>query len=86
MKNTFKVTIESNDSNQEFQHSQLIDVMDKSKVGRPKVHEEDTKLISVKLKISNYEHARTVGGVYGGYTGYINYLIEQDIRNRKVNK
>lgn len=64
----------------------LIDVTDKSKVGRPKVYKEETKVISVKLKMSNYEQARTVGGLYGGYTGYINYLIEQDIKQRKVNK
>ena len=64
----------------------LIDVTDKSKVGRPKVYQEESKVISVRLKMSNYEQARTIGGLYGGYTGYINYLIEQDLKQRKVNK
>lgn len=63
----------------------LINVTDKSKVGRPKVY-EDSKVISVRLKMSNYEQVRILGGLYGGYTGYINYLIEQDIKQRKVNK
>lgn len=60
-------------------NSPLIEVTDKSRVGRPKGAEG--KNISAKLKIENYNHARIVGGKYGGMTAYINYLIEQD-RNK----
>ena len=56
--------------------SPLIEVTDKSRVGRPK--EGESQKISAKLKIENYYHARLVGGKYGGMTAYINYLIEQD--------
>lgn len=56
--------------------SPLIDVIDKSKVGRPK--EGESKKILVNLKIDNYYHARLIGGKYGGMTAYVNYLIEQD--------
>ena len=66
--------------------SRLINVIDKSNLGRPKAWQPGTyKDISARLKIENYEHARIVGGVYGGVTAYINWLIEEDIR-RKNNK
>lgn len=56
--------------------SPLVEVTDKSRVGRPS--QGESKNLSVKLKIENYYHARLVGGKYGGMTAYINYLIEQD--------
>lgn len=59
---------------------ELINVIDKSHVGRPKVLEGVYKPISARLKIENYEYARKVGGRFGGMNAYINYLIEQDIR------
>lgn len=64
--------------------SPLIDVIDKSKVGRPK--EGETKKILVSLKIDNYYHARLVGGKYGGMTAYVNYLIEQDRKKEQKEK
>ena len=60
--------------------SELIQVIDKSRVGRPKVLEGVYKPISARLKMENYEHARKVGGRFGGMNAYINYLIEQDIK------
>ncbi len=62
--------------------SELIQVIDKSRVGRPKVLEGIYKPISARLKMENYEHARKVGGRFGGMNAYINYLIEQDMKNR----
>lgn len=59
-------------------HTELIDVMPKRNLGRPKTYEEETKFISCRLKVSNYEYAKINGGRYGGVTGYINYLIEKD--------
>lgn len=59
--------------------SVLVNVTDKSKVGRPK-QEGEYKNVSARLKLENYEHARLVGGKYGGVTAYINYLIEQDMK------
>ena len=61
--------------------SPLIEVTDKSRVGRPK--EGESQKISAKLKIENYYHARLVGGKYGGITAYINYLIEQDMKKEQ---
>ena len=53
----------------------------------PKAWQPGTyKDISARLKIENYEHARIVGGVYGGVTAYINWLIEEDIRRRNNEK
>ncbi len=62
--------------------SDLITVIDKSNVGRPKILQGVYKPISARLKMENYEHARKVGGRFGGMNAYINYLIEQD-RKRK---
>ncbi len=56
----------------------LIHVMDKSNVGRPKKPGEHTK-ISATLKMENYAYAKINSGKYGGLTGYLNYLIEQDM-------
>ena len=61
----------------------IIKVIDKSNVGRPKVLQGVYKPISARLKLENYEHARLVGGRYGGMNGYINYLIEQDMKKDK---
>ncbi len=63
-----------------FETNNLINVIDKSKVGRPKILEGEYKPISARLKIECYTHARLVGGKYGGMNGYINYLIEQDMK------
>lgn len=66
--------------------SRLINVIDKSMMGRPKAWQPGTfKDISARLKIENYEHARIVGGMYGGITAYINWLIEQDINGKIQN-
>lgn len=62
--------------------TELINVIDKSKVGRPKLYDGVYKPISARLKMENYEYARNVGGRFGGMNAYINYLIEQD-RKRK---
>ncbi len=61
----------------------IINVIDKSNVGRPKILQGVYKPISARLKMENYEHAKLVGGRYGGMNGYINYLIEQDIKKSK---
>ena len=64
--------------------SDLINVIDKSHVGRPKTLKGTYKPISARLKMENYVFARNEGGKYGGMNAYINYLIEKDIkRNRK---
>lgn len=70
---------------QEFTpRSDLINVIDKSHVGRPKTLKGTYKPISARLKMENYVFARNEGGKYGGMNAYINYLIEKDIkRNRK---
>ena len=60
----------------------LVNVMDKSRVGRPK-REGYYQKISLNLKAENLIYAKSVGGKYGGVTGYINYLIEQDMKNNK---
>ncbi|WP_044916641.1 hypothetical protein [Butyrivibrio sp. WCE2006] len=60
----------------------LINVMDKSRVGRPK-REGYYHKISLNLKAENLMYAKSVGGKYGGVTGYINYLIEQDMKKNK---
>lgn len=62
----------------------LINVTDKSAVGRPK-RPGVYKMASIKLKEENYIYGKAIGGVYGGLTGYINYLIEQDRKNHKAN-
>ena len=61
----------------------LINVINKSNVGRPKILEGVYKPISARLKMENYEHARLVGGKYGGMNAYLNWLIEQDMKNTK---
>ena len=58
--------------------SNLIEVIDKSHMGRPKVYQGEYKTISGRLKKENYEHARMVGGRFGGMNAYINWLIELD--------
>ena len=63
--------------------SELVNVIDKSHVGRPKILEGIYKNISGRLKMENYEHARKVGGIYGGMNAYLNWLIEEDIKRRK---
>ena len=70
---------------QEFTpRSDLINVIDKSHVGRPKTLKGTYKPISARLIMENYVFARNEGGKYGGMNAYINYLIEKDIkRNRK---
>lgn len=60
----------------------LVNVIDKSNVGRPKVLTGVYKPISTRLKVENYEYARKIGGIYGGLTGYLNWLIEEDKKNR----
>ena len=60
----------------------LVDVMDKSNVGRPKTWGA-YKNISARLKMENYEFARSVSGIYGGMIGYINWLIEEDRKRRE---
>ena len=65
-------------SSVESDSRQIIEVMPKGAIGRPKVYEEETKFISCRLKVSNYEYAKIHGGRFGGVTGYINYLIEKD--------
>lgn len=60
----------------------LVNVMDKSNVGRPKVLTGVYKPISTRLKVENYEYARKIGGIYGGLTGYLNWLIEEDKKRR----
>lgn len=64
--------------------TELVNVIDKSNVGRPKVLQGVYKPISARLKMENYEYARLVGGKYGGMNGYINWLIEEDMK--KSNK
>ena len=92
MRTTYKVTIEQ-DSNEKakqeletknasIMESDLVNVIDKSNVGRPKVLTGVYKPISARLKIENYEHARKVGGRFGGMNAYINWLIEQDMKNK----
>lgn len=106
MKNTFKVTVESDENintnsisntnvpkensdnavvlvkgSNPVYSTKLINVIDKSAVGRPKVSNDVYKSISTRLKVENYEYARIVGGKYGGITAYLNYLIEQDRKN-----
>lgn len=63
-----------------IEEPKLVSVIDKAGVGRPKVLEGVYKPISARLKMENYEHARLVGGKYGGMNAYINWLIEQDIK------
>ncbi len=77
-----KVTesIPEKDLMNEKHKSELINVIDKSNVGRPKILEGVYKPISARLKMENYEHARNVGGKYGGMNAYINWLIEQDMK------
>lgn len=58
--------------------TELVNVIDKSNVGRPKILQGVYKPISARLKMENYEYARLVGGKYGGMNGYINWLIEED--------
>lgn len=65
------------------EEEELVNVIDKSKVGRPKVLQGEYKAISAKLKKENYVFAKTVGGKYGGMVGYINWLIEEDRKRRK---
>ena len=59
---------------------ELIEVIDRSRAGRPKILEGVYKPISARLKLENYEFARKSGGKYGGMNAYINYLIEQDMK------
>ncbi|MBO7078556.1 MAG: hypothetical protein J6W64_01940 [Bacilli bacterium] len=47
------------------------------KVGRPVEHNEPLKTISVRLTIDNYNFIKRNGWEYGGYTGYLNHLIEE---------
>jgi hypothetical protein len=65
----------------EIKPQPLINVIDKSKVGRPKTLQGEYKPISARLKMENYEYARIVGGKYGGMNAYLNYLVEQDMKN-----
>lgn len=69
---------------QEFTpRSDLINVIDKSHVGRPKTLKGTYKPISARLKMENYVFARNEGGKYGGMNAYINYLIEKDIKRKR---
>lgn len=70
------------DPKQEAQETKLIEVIDKSNVGRPKVLTGVYKPISARLKMENYEHARVVGGRFGGMNAYINWLIEEDMKRQ----
>lgn len=101
MKKTYKIVVETDQNeikadlsgqrtttsiDNNTRRSQLIDVIDKSMMGRPKAWQPGTfKDISARLKIENYEHARIVGGMYGGITAYINWLIEQGINGKIQN-
>ena len=72
---------------QEFTpRSDLINVIDKSHVGRPKTLKGTYKPISARLKMENYVFARNEGGKYGGMNAYINYLIEKDLKRKSKNK
>lgn len=66
--------------------SDLINVIDKSHVGRPKTLKGTYKPISARLKMENYVFARNEGGKYGGMNAYINYLIEKDLKKKSKNK
>lgn len=57
-----------------------IEIKVRTGVGRPKQPGEFQN-VTVRLTMDNYKKARIYGGQYGGMTGYINHLIEQD--NRK---
>lgn len=61
---------------------QLVQVVDKSKMGRPKVLTGEYKPISTRLKLENLEYAKKISGIYGGLTGYLNWLIEEDKKRR----
>ena len=63
--------------------AELIDVIDKSNVGRPKLYDGVYKPISARLKMENYEYARIAGGKYGGMNAFINWLIEEHKKNNK---
>lgn len=63
----------------------IVSVIDKSKVGRPKILEGVYKPISARLKMENYEFVRINGGKYGGMNGYLNYLIEQEMNKTSGN-
>ena len=47
------------------------------KDGRPIVYKENLKTVTIRLTESNYEFAKRNGWEFGGYTGYINHLIEE---------
>lgn len=47
------------------------------KVGRPIEHTEELKTVSVRLSKDNYDFIKRNGWEFGGYTGYINHLIEE---------
>ena len=46
--------------------------------GRPKKYNEPMTWIKVQLPNSNYMYIKEKGWKYGGMTGYINHLIEQE--------
>ncbi len=87
MKSTYKVTVESEEpikSNPIINtDTTLVNVIDKSNVGRPKEYDGVYKKISARLKMENYEYARIVGGRYGGMNAFINWLIEEHKKNNK---
>ena len=61
---------------------QLVQVVDKSNMGRPKVLTGVYKPISTRLKLENLEYAKKISGIYGGLTGFLNWLIEEDKKRR----
>lgn len=47
------------------------------KAGRPPLHKGTLKTVTVRLTEENYNFAKRNGWEFGGYTGYINHLIEE---------
>lgn len=52
-------------------------VSEPKKAGRPVVYKENLKTVTVRLTESNYDFVKRNGWEFGGYTGYINHLIEE---------
>ena len=58
----------------------------KRKPGRPRKFKEDdeTFVIGVKLLVNEARFLEEYGGKYGGKTGYVTYLIREEMKRRGV--
>ncbi len=85
MKSEFRVTIEQQENTSLLE---CINVIEKPvrKPGRPRKFKENdkTEVIGVRLLENEVRFLEEYGGKFGGKTGYVTYLVREEMKKRGV--